>query len=258
MGTVPGVLLIGIAVVAGLVIGRVMPPGPRHVAGLSVRWWGLLPAGLALALLAGRLGGAPAVLAGVAGLGTLIAFTSRNLHLAGMGVITVGLALNVLAIVVNWGMPVRPEALVSAGVATEEEVDALDLSGYRHAQRSGERLAILGDVVPLPFGRTVVSFGDLIVAVGTADVVANLTRRRRRSERGPAPRADLRHWIAPEEVAVASAGGVDLGVDPIWRDDLELLDSDIDMGDTPRDRTDPDITVPLRVMRSRRSGVDTR
>ena len=72
-------------------------------------------------------------------------------------------------------------------------------------------------------------------------------------ERGPATPADLRHWIPPDGVAKASVGGADHGVDPIWRDDLELFDSDIDLGNTPRDRTDPDITVPLRVMRSRRT-----
>ncbi|MGH9119403.1 MAG: DUF5317 family protein [Acidimicrobiales bacterium] len=255
MGTVVAVLLVGFAVLVGLVVGRVIPPGPRHLAGLSARWWGLLPAGLALALLSTRLDGAPAVIVGVAGLGGLVAFTSGNLHLAGMGVLTLGLGLNLFAIVVNAGMPVRPEAMVSAGIVSQAEVDAggIDLSGYRHMERPGERLAVLGDVVPLPFGRTVVSVGDIVVAVGAADVVAHLTRRRRRSERGPATPADLRHWIPPEEVAVAAVGGRDFGVDPIWRDDIELLDDDIDLGNSPPDPTDPDITVPLRVMRSRRN-----
>ena len=247
IGTVPMVLLIGVAVVVGVVVGRIIPPGPRHLAGLSARWWGLLPAGLALALLSSSLDGAPAVVLGVAGLGTLVTFTAGNLHMAGMGVLTAGLGLNLIAIVVNAGMPVRPEAMVTAGIVTQAAVDAgeVDLSGYRHVERPGERLVVLGDVVPVPFGRTVVSLGDMVVAIGAADVLAHLTRRRRRSERGPVTTADLRHWIPPEEVAVAAVGGRDFGVDPIWRDDIELLDDDIDLGNKPRDPTDPDITVPL-------------
>jgi hypothetical protein len=247
------VLLIGVALAVGLVIGRVLPPGPRHQAGVKVRWWGLLPAGLALAAIAGRAGGAVAVVLGVIGLGALVAFTSRNLHLAGMGVLTVGLGVNLLAIVVNAGMPVRAGSLVEAGVVTAAEAGEAEPGGYRHLERPDERLPILGDVIPVSLGRTVVSFGDIIIAFGAADVVAHLCRRRRRGERVESARADLRHWIPPDEVAKAAVGGVDLGVDPIWRDDLELFDSDIDLGNTPRDRTDPDITVPLRVMRSRRT-----
>src|SRR6266508_399899 len=96
------------------------------MAGLAARWWGLLPAGLALAVLSTRLDGAVAVIVGVAGLGGLVAFSSRNLHMAGMGVLTVGLGLNLLAILVNAGMPVRPEAMVSAGLVSEAETGQID------------------------------------------------------------------------------------------------------------------------------------
>ena len=144
IGTVPMVLLIGVAVVVGVVVGRIIPPGPRHLAGLSARWWGLLPAGLALALLSSSLDGAPAVVLGVAGLGALVTFTAGNLHMAGMGVLTAGLGLNLIAIVVNAGMPVRPEAMVAAGIVTQAAVDdgEVDLSGYRHVERPGERLVV--------------------------------------------------------------------------------------------------------------------
>jgi hypothetical protein len=252
-GTVVAVVLIGVALVVGLLVGRLIPPGPRHLAGLSARWWGLLPAGLALAVLSTRLDGALAVLVGLAGLGTLVTFTSRNLHMAGMGILTAGLCLNLIAIVVNWGMPVRPAALVTAGVLAEDEVGSADLSGYRHVEARGETLPLLGDLVPIPVGGTVVSIGDLVIAAGTISVVAHLTRRRGRGDPDRAARADLRHWIPPEEVAVAVSSGADPGADPVWRDDIELFDVDIDLSGEPPDRTDPDITVPLRVMRSHRS-----
>jgi hypothetical protein len=246
------VVLIAAAVLVGLIGGRLLPPRRRHQAGVRLRWWGLLPTGLLLALAASRLDGTLAVLTGIAGFAALVAFTSRNLHLAGMGVITIGLALNLLGIVVNWGLPVSPRALVEADVVDAEEVQGVDLEGYRTLETADDPLPILGDAIPLPFGRRVVSFGDLIVAFGAASVVANLTRRRYRQTREEA-RADLRHWLAPEEVAVATQGGPDLGVEPVWRDDLELFDADIDLGDKPADPTDPDITIPLHVARPRRT-----
>jgi hypothetical protein len=209
---------------------------------VTVRWWALLPVGLVLAVVATRANGAVAGVLGVAGLGGLVTFTARNLHLAGMGILTAGLGLNLLAIVVNAGMPVRPGALVTAGVVDTGEAGTVELAGYRYLERPEDPLPIIGDVIPLPLGRSVVSVGDLVIAVGVADVVAHLTRRRRRVDRFQ----DLRMWLPPEEVAVATEGGPDLGVEPVWRDDIELLDADIDLGDRPRDPTDPDITIPIR------------
>jgi hypothetical protein len=251
LGTVEPVLLIAAAVVVGLFAGRLLPRLPRHQAGPSVRWWWLLPAGLALALLAERAGGAPAIVLGGIGLGALITLAVRNFHLAGMGILGAGLALNLIAIVVNAGMPVRASALVEAGVVEAGEVDGIELTGYRHLERPGDPFPVIGDVVPLPIGTTVVSLGDLLVAAGAAVAIANLTRRRRLPKHAADERVDLRHWLAPDEVAVASVGDPDLGVEPVWRDDLELLDVDIDLGNRPADPTDPDITVPLRQVQSR-------
>lgn len=245
-------LLIGVALIVGLIAGRLVPPGPRHQAGVSARWLALLPIGLLLAMLATRFDGTLAIVTGVAGFATLAAFTFRNLHLAGMGVLTVGLALNLLAVVVNGGMPVRPEALVAADVVGADQLDQIDLAGYRQLETADDPLPILGDVIPLPIGRSVVSVGDLIIAFGAADLVGNLTRRRRRAAGEQEARADLRHWLPPEEVAIASEGGPDLGVDPVWRDDIEMFDVDIDLGNEPPDPTDPDITIPLHLLRSRR------
>jgi hypothetical protein len=216
-----------------------------------VQWWWLLPAGLALAGLSARAGGGLAIVLGVIGLGGLVAFAARNFHLAGMGILGAGLALNLVAIVVNAGMPVRASALVDAGVVESGELDGIELSGYRHLERPGDLLPILGDVVPLPVGRAVVSVGDLLVAAGAAVAIANLTRRRRRPKHAGDERVDLRHWLTPDEVAVAGVNDPDLGVEPLWRDDIELLDVDIDLGNRPADPTDPDITVPLRQVRSR-------
>ena len=51
-----------------------------------------------------------------------LAFTFRNIRLAGMAVVSVGIIANLVPIVLNGATPVRPEALVEAGM-----VDAADI-----------------------------------------------------------------------------------------------------------------------------------
>src|SRR3546814_18871704 len=77
------------------------------------------------------------------------------------------------------GMPVRPAALVEAGLATDDELPTLTVDPPRHLETSADRFAVLGDVLPLAPLNEVVSFGDLIVVAGAADAVRALARRRR-------------------------------------------------------------------------------
>lgn len=120
-----------------------------------------------------------AVLALAASLAVLLAFVAANAHLTGVVVIGCGLLLNLVALVVNNGMPVRGDALVAAGVAEASELDTLSFAGPRHLETSTDVLGVLGDVVPIPLAGEVVSFGDLIIVVGAADAVRELARRRR-------------------------------------------------------------------------------
>ena len=46
----------------------------------------------------------------------LIAVAVANRHITGVAVVGVGLLLNLVAVAVNGGMPVRASALVAAGV----------------------------------------------------------------------------------------------------------------------------------------------
>ena len=106
----------------------------------------------------------------------LAAFAVANLRLVGMSVVLVGLGLNVAVIFPNGGMPVRAEAVVQAGLVGPDEVAAVDYGSKRHLERDDDVLTVLGDIVPVaPFGE-VVSFGDLILAAGVADVVFRLLR----------------------------------------------------------------------------------
>jgi hypothetical protein len=114
-------------------------------------------------------------------------FLFANRHLAGVPVLSVGAALNVLAIVTNGGvMPANAAALRISGIASRPGFDNSAVLAHPH-------LAFLGDVIPVPgpwpIGN-VLSVGDLIIFIGALVVLhvacgSRLTRLRprRRSAR---------------------------------------------------------------------------
>ncbi len=106
----------------------------------------------------------------------LLTFAAANLRLAGMAVVALGLGLNAAVILANGGMPVDPAAVVAAGLAGPEELRSIDLGPGRQWQAGDDRLAGLGDVVPVRALDEVVSFGDLILAAGLANVGFRLLR----------------------------------------------------------------------------------
>ena len=68
----------------------------------------------------------------------------------------------------------------------------LHLGAKRHLERSGDRLTVLGDTIPIRPLHEVASFGDLILAMGVGDLAFRLLRpaglrRQRRSRRAFAP-----------------------------------------------------------------------
>ena len=163
-----------LALVVGGFIGLCSGGRPRYVAQHQVRAWWLLLLGVALEVAAARLdlgGPGPGNAAVMLGYGCLLAFAAFNRSLVGMGIVAVGLAANALVIGINGGMPVRPTAVAAAHV---------DYGRLHHRERPGDQLSWLGDVIPVRRLHVVVSFGDLILAVGVADVVAHLLHRRRR------------------------------------------------------------------------------
>jgi hypothetical protein len=192
-------LLPALAIAVGLVAGVARRPRHRHLAAPRVRAWAILVAGVVAQLVSGLVAATAVVLLSYA---LLLAFAGRNLHLVGMPVVFVGLALNAAVIGANGGMPVRADALEAVGVIEPGEADdpaALDLGAKRHIEDGDDRLAFLGDIVPVRALERVVSFGDLILYVGLADVVANLVRRRRRRGSHEAPAG----WTPADDHAVA-------------------------------------------------------
>src|SRR4051812_38969907 len=103
-----------IAVAVGIVIGLLGGGSIRRLGQRRFLWWPLLPIGVLLQLpLADRLGFA-GLLASYA---CLLAFALANLRLTGMGLVAIGISMNIIPIVVNRGMPVDRDAIVSAGIA---------------------------------------------------------------------------------------------------------------------------------------------
>lgn len=112
----------------------------------------------------------------------ILGFAARNLVLRGMGIVFIGIACNALVITLNQGMPVKIPADWRDKSWTHATVK-------HHPQQPDDKLRFLSDIIVLksPFD-SVLSFGDLILAVGLCDVAYNASRKpRRRRSRGTTP-----------------------------------------------------------------------
>lgn len=174
-------VLLVVAVLIGLVAGFLRPPLGARAARPRLRRVPLVAVGAAGTALSSQVADDAATVALGLSLVVLLAFALSNSHVTGVLVIGAGLLLNLVAVVINDGMPVRGSALVAAEVVTAEELPGVELSGARHLEGSTDRLAVLGDVLPVRVTREVLSFGDLMVVAGAADALRELVRRRRRT-----------------------------------------------------------------------------
>jgi hypothetical protein len=117
----------------------------------------------------------------------MLAFCFANLHIRGFGVIAVGVGLNALVIGLNQGMPTLNIGNDARGNRVEKPVEQ---TVKHRPERDGDLLGFLGDEIlfPEPLD-TVVSFGDLVMAVGICELAYFGTRRSR-------PRAKLSNSAA--------------------------------------------------------------
>ncbi|HYD10488.1 MAG TPA: DUF5317 family protein [Acidimicrobiales bacterium] len=165
------------AVVAGVVLGFLFGGRPSNISRRPLQLVSLLAVsvllqGAAEALDVSDTLGLAMVLTSYVGLS---AFAVANIRLVGMPVVLVGLVCNLVVITVNGGMPVEREAIVAAGVAADHEIADLDFGAKRHLE-DGDALMFLGDIIPVELTEEVLSFGDLILAFGIADVIFRLLR----------------------------------------------------------------------------------
>jgi Family of unknown function (DUF5317) len=93
----------------------------------------------------------------------------------------IGVALNVAVVAANRGMPVDSGALASVG---RRDVDVTRGFLYKHVPMTSDtRLSWLGDRIPVPIQRNVISVGDVLMAVAiclwVADSVGSWWNERR-------------------------------------------------------------------------------
>ncbi|MEX2292410.1 MAG: DUF5317 family protein [Acidimicrobiales bacterium] len=174
-------LVLAVAVLLGLVAGLIRPALGARCQRIRIDRLPLLAIGAAGAVGARLAPTEVAPLAMGAALAVLLGFALSNAHVTGVAVIGVGLLLNLISVVVNNGIPVRAEALITAGVVERDAISTVDLGPIRHFEAPTDRLGGLGDTVPIGAAKVVLSFGDLIVLAGVADAVRDLARRRRRA-----------------------------------------------------------------------------
>lgn len=167
-----------VTVVGGALIGLALGGRPRHLPEHTFHQWPLMLVGLGLQViveadLAGGVG-VPLVMISYA---LMLTFAALNLRLAGMGVVMVGMVMNLVPIAINGGMPVRQAALASARIAPSvDRAQFVELRGERHLERDDDHLTFLGDIIPIPPLRQVVSFGDLVLGIGIITLIANLLK----------------------------------------------------------------------------------
>lgn len=175
-------LYIPVALAIGAVAGLARGGRLSNLAHASFRWPALLVIGAGLQVVTSfaTFDGASTGLL-VASYASLAVFALANVPKAGMLLVALGVVLNGIVIGVNDGMPVKAEAVVAAGLATDvEEAERLEFRGKRHLATDDDRVMILADIVPVPLGGGVVlSYGDLVLSLGAAVVVDGLLRKRR-------------------------------------------------------------------------------
>ncbi|CAN5179903.1 hypothetical protein BH24ACT1_BH24ACT1_02990 [soil metagenome] len=167
-----------LALLAGLAVAVALGGRLANVPGERLRWPSLTFVAVLLywaPALLGATSSAAAVLI-LFSYAALLAFALANLRLTGMAVVGLGLALNASVILANGGMPVDPSAVVATGLVRPDELLVIELGPGRQWLGPDDHLAVLGDIVPVAVLDEVVSFGDLVLAAGLANVAFRLLR----------------------------------------------------------------------------------
>ncbi|MCU1429350.1 MAG: hypothetical protein JWL83_3350 [Actinomycetia bacterium] len=143
----------------------------------------------------------------------LLGFCGRNTLITGMSIVCIGVFLNAFVITLDQGMPVN----VPPDWQRNHRVAA---SIKHHPREPGDHLLALTDIIVLrsPFN-TVLSFGDLILAVGLSDVTYRASRRARRRPHVVRDRTKARTQPRGPETMP------DIAIDESIDDDVESIDA---------------------------------
>ena len=163
------------ALVAGVAVGLAMGGRLPNLSLTGLRLLPLLVVGVLLQAASGLVGpmAAPVLITSDA---ALLLFALANFRRTGMLLVAAGIALNLLPIATDGGMPVSRHA--AAQLVSSQRLEHTRLSGKHHFARPHDSFLALSDIVPVPALRTIVSPGDIVLSVGMAAVIASLLRRR--------------------------------------------------------------------------------
>ncbi len=177
-----------LAVLTG-VLARLRGGSLDDLADTKFRWTPLLVAGLVVQVAfvywdpewLGDAGGLTVVLASNVAVAVWLVV---NRALPGLLLAGAGMALNVIVIAANGAMPVLESSAERAGVA-----QSIDDASFKHERLDDDTvLPWLGDAIPVPPFKEVLSVGDVVLALGLCRVVdARMTIRKRprhRAEEG--------------------------------------------------------------------------
>ena len=162
-------LVLVIAVLVGLARGGKL----SNLTEIGARAWWLLFVGFGIQFVATFLPHSSHDLAVgliLASYVVLLLFVWLNRRLAGLWVAGIGILMNFTVIAANGGMPVMVEAVELAGGSADMVL------GAKHVFVTEQtRLAFLADVIPLP--RSVISMGDVFLAIGAGVFLEDQIRR---------------------------------------------------------------------------------
>lgn len=167
--------LAALLIVLGLAAGLATGGSLRHLSQMRFERFEILFVGVLLQLAVTFLPWAPLEERGY--IVILIAsaaaalFMFFNRHLGGMALAAAGLAVNVVVIALNAGMPVSERAIEIAGAPE------LEPEGEHLALVESTKLPWLTDVIPIPIAGSVLSPGDILLALGLARLVYSQTKR---------------------------------------------------------------------------------
>jgi hypothetical protein len=175
-------LIFPVGVLSGLTVGRLRGGRLAGLAGLRLQGLPLLWLAVALQLALGAV--APS--ARPLGVGLSYALVGAWLSLntrratgavrAAMALLALGWLLNLVPMALNGGMPVSGHALRAVGAPVGTTVDQGHL--FKHVPADARtRMAVLGDVIPVPVPASVISVGDVAMLLGVAGLVmSGMTR----------------------------------------------------------------------------------
>jgi hypothetical protein len=177
-------ILFAAVILFAFLLGYVFGGRIRRFEQLHLRWSWLAIAGLALQFVPlpdGATGTDLVVRTAVLSCSyvLLLVFAALNIRLAGVPLVFAGLALNLLVIASNGGMPVSRGALESSGQGDVLQVLIDEGAAKHHLLTDDDVLTPLADVIPVggPI-KQVVSLGDVFVYAGVVWLIVAVMRGR--------------------------------------------------------------------------------